>query len=313
MGFDNERLETLRQQVYNKGNIKSKLEVIYKRKHDLEAELEKLDKARIKEQKDVERLEKVSLASILCSIAGNKVEKLNKEKDEAYEAAVKYDSAYKEFTDVCENIRHYQEQYSRIIDLEKEYEAAINEKFTYLRQSGNPQAEEIMRLDDMIGRMDNDITEIDEAIAAGKKATATAHAVVAALEKAEGWGEFDVFASGSISAIAKHSALDDAQKQINTLRIQLGNLRTELADVRVDSDIRIEVDDFDRIADYFFDCIFTDWSVLKKIRDSLTQARNTRDKIVSVTHNLTQMREQLKTDIKETRAEIEKLIINAAL
>ncbi len=312
MTFDNERLEKLRQQVYSKESIDTKLKVISKRQQELSKKLEELDKIRIKEQQDVDNLEKFSFASLISSIKGDRVERLEKEKDEAYAATVRYEAALKEYNSVCDNIEYYENELVKIGDAQHEYEALINEKFTYLKQSGNPQAEEIMRLDELIGRMTKEIKEIDEALLAGDKVKETIILVTEDLEEAEYHAEMDLRSRRSAHDRVKYRHLNEAEGHIATLQIRMGSFRAELADVEIDTDINIDIGLCTEFADMFGN-IFTEIKVLEKIRNLHNQAKNTRDKIISTIYRLEEKRDELYKDMKDTRKQVESLVIDTAL
>uniref|UniRef100_UPI0040572F2D hypothetical protein n=1 Tax=Acetatifactor sp. TaxID=1872090 RepID=UPI0040572F2D len=73
---------------------------MHKQQKDLTAKVTELEKRKQKEQTDVERLECGSLAAFFYNVIGKMDDKLTKEKQEAYEAAVKYDVAYRELQSV---------------------------------------------------------------------------------------------------------------------------------------------------------------------------------------------------------------------
>lgn len=313
MNYTNEKAETLRQQVYSKESIRAKLAVIYKRRQELKIRLDELDKIRIKEQQDVDNLEKFSLASILSSITGNKVEKLEKERDEAYAAALKYETALKEFNAVCDNITYYENELEKIGKAEEEYEAVINEKFTQLKQSGHPKADEIMRLDRLVGRMQNEIKEIDEALAIGTKAKSSAERITAELENAENSADEDILSQYSCGR-AKYTYLSNAQEELNLLQVHLSRFRTDLADVRsIDADLQLEINDFLSFADIVLENFISEIIALNKIRKSLESAEKMRDKIISTIYRLEEKRDQLQSDIKEVRKQLENLVIDTPL
>ena len=313
MAFDNERLEKLRKLVYSKESIKTKLNVIYKRKDELGKKLVELDKIRLKEQEDVDNLEKFSFASLISSLKGDKVERLEKEKDEAYAAYVKYEAALKEYNAINDNIEYYQNELEKIGNSKHEYEQLINEKFTYLKESGNPQAEEIMRLDELVGRMAKEIREIDEALIAGDKVKEAIEVVVADLEEAEYYAEMDLRSGKGVYDRAKYRRLNEAEGHIATLQIRMGSFRTELADVDIDTDINVDVGGIcTEFADMFGN-IFTEIKVLDKIRRLHNQAKNTRDKIISTIYRLEEKRDDLYNDIKDVRKQVEDLVIDTTL
>ena len=90
-----------------------------KNKLSLKEKVGQLDKKRLKEQKDVEKIEGGSLAAFFYEIAGKKEEKLSKERKEAYEAQVKYDTAMQEWKLVDDNIRSYERELDALENIEK--------------------------------------------------------------------------------------------------------------------------------------------------------------------------------------------------
>lgn len=312
MTFDNERLEKLRKLVYSKESIKTKLNVIYKRKDELGKKLVELDKIRLKEQQDVENLEKFSLASLISSIKGDRVERLEKEKDEAYAATVKYEAALKEYNAVNDTIEYYQNELEKAGEVKTEFEKLINEKYTYLKESGNPGAEEIMRLDELIGRMAKDIREIDEALIAGRKVKDAAELVVAVLEEAEYCADRDLRSGRGAYDRTKYKRLNEAEGHIATLQIRMSSFRTELADVDIDTDINIDIGLCTEFADMFGN-IFTELKVLEKIQGLHNQAKNTHAQIISAIFKLEQKRDALYDDMTDTRKQVENLVIDTAL
>ena len=68
--------------------------------------------------------------------------------------------------------------------------------------------------------------------------------------------------------LAKYEELDDAQKQIEQLQVELRRFKTELADVEITADLQVTVDSFLKFADFFFDGLFADWAVLDHINQA---------------------------------------------
>lgn len=133
--------------------------------------------------------------------------------------------------------------------------------------------------------------ELREATEEGKKALALTEEVLKGLNRAENWGVWDAFGGGLISAMMKYDKLDGVKKKIEELQVQLRKFHTELADVSVEADIRIEISEMLRFADYFFDGVFADLSVMRRIGDARKQAESTKEKITEVLQRLEYMTE----------------------
>lgn len=116
-----------------------------------------------------------------------------------------------------------------------------------------------------------------------------------------------------ISDIAKHSHLDDAQSKVERLQNQLGHFKTELADVEIESNMQVNIDGFLRFADYFFDGLFADWTVLDRIERSSTQVGETRGQITTVIRRLETLLNTNTQNQTRIRSRIDQMILNAKL
>ena len=128
MTFYHERLQELSDKIEWKDRLTRKLENLERQQRQLKVKVYDLEAIKIKEQKDVDKLEGRSLATFIYMFAKNKAEKLEFEKREAYEAAVKYDSAKNELESVEEDITRYKEELNQIQNYEEEYIRLLSEK-----------------------------------------------------------------------------------------------------------------------------------------------------------------------------------------
>ena len=86
-------LKELWQQVAEKKSCEAKQKELTAQRDTLADRLKKLEKSKLAEQADVDRLEGHSLAAFFYQVIGKMDEKLDKERQEAYAARVKYDAA----------------------------------------------------------------------------------------------------------------------------------------------------------------------------------------------------------------------------
>lgn len=306
--FDDE-LRTLRAQAARKKQLHAMLDALYARRGELEAREQELSAVRAAEQKDVDRLEGRSLAALFYSVLGRKDEQLDKEQQEAYAAAVKHDSAVRELEAVRQDIARYESELGTLEGCEARYEQVLADKREALKASGARQAERILQLEQEIAAQGAQAREIEEAIDAGRTARDTAESILASLHSAGNWGTFDMFGGGLVADLAKHSHLDSAQDQIETLQIQLSRFRTELSDVTIQADIQAQVDGFLRFADYFFDGLFVDWMVLDRIQQSQAQVENTAGQIKGVLRRLYGMQDACRAARQKAQDELDALVL----
>ena len=305
----NEQLKVLFDMVCKKEHLKLKYEELLEQKRILEKEVEKLKQSSLKEKSDVDRLEGGSLAAFFYHVIGKKDEKLTKEREEAYAAAVKYDAARKELVKLEAEIEAKEIEMADLHGCEQQYEEILALKKERMEHMGHWAMEKVLEYDHRVTYLDNQNREINEAIIAGEHAKEITHQVLESLEDAENWGAFDFFGGGFIADMAKYSKLDDAQHLIEELQHHLRCFKTELSDITIDSEMDVQIDGFLQFADFFFDNLFTDWSVLMRIQKSKQQVEQTENQIKKLLEELLDMRENVAKEREQTQSELDKLIV----
>lgn len=313
MTYYDEQLKQLHGQVVRMHQLQAMTEELRTQRTALSAQVRELEAIKLEEQADVERLEGGSLASFFYNVIGKMDERLNKEREEAYAARVKYDAASRELDAVERDLERCTAELGKLHGCEKQYETVLGEKAAAVRAAGGVDAEEMLRMEERDTFLENQKRELSEAIAAGNRALSTANQVLSSLDSAEGWGTWDLFGGGLISDLAKHSHLDEAQSAIEHLQSQLRQFKTELADVTIHADLQVNVDGFLRFADYFFDGLFADWAVMEKISQSQRQVQDTKNQIESVLSRLFSMTEAAQREQAEIKDKLERLVREAKL
>jgi len=128
--------------------------------------------------------------------------------------------------------------------------------------------------------------EIVEAIEAAKDALSSLERVETQLGSARNWGIWDMLGGGFISSMVKHSRLDAAQQEMEYAKSALRRLQRELMDVDNIPDVNIQVGDFMRLADVFFDGLIVDWLVQSKINEARSQVENAKQNVSQILNQL---------------------------
>ena len=217
----NERLEELRQQIARKNRLEGIVKDLQAQKQELAERVSELEVAAGREQADVDKLEGRSLAAFYYAVIGKKGEMLDKEREEAYAARVKYDAAVREAKAVEADLISAEAELRGLRYSEQDYNQTLQEKAKALRTAGGVTADQIMDLEEKILQLNNQKKELNEAISSGKAALGIADKVLSSLDSAEGWGTWDMFGGGLISDLAKHCHLDEAQGFVDSLQVQL--------------------------------------------------------------------------------------------
>ena len=309
MTYYDEKLKALQEKISRSRQLTSMLKELRGQRDTIAARVRELEAIKVDEQADVDRLEGRSLASFFYNVIGKMDERLNKEREEAYAARVKYDAAARELEAIDGDIQRCESELSGLRGCEREYEATLREKANAVKSAGGARAEEILKLEERHAYLESQKKELREAISAGNSARSTAESVLSSLDSAEGWGTWDLLGGGLLADMAKHSHLDEAQGAIERLQSQLRRFKTELADVTIHADMQVNVDGFLRFADYFFDGLFADWAVMDKISQSQSQVQSTKNQIDSVLSRLNSMMSAAEREQAQTKSKLDALVL----
>lgn len=307
----NTELNALQEKLARKEKIESMLRSLRSQLTELQAEEGRLSAQRFKEQADVDRLEKNSLSAFFYAAINRKEEKLDKEKAEAYAAAVKYDTARRQVEAAEYDIHALETELRDLSEVQVNYNRLFAEKMDAVKSENPAFGDELCRMEDRLGYIAAQKREVDEAVSVGQDILRQITSIESSLDNAEGWGTWDLLGGGLISDLAKHSELDDAQAQINNLQDSLRRYHTELADVTVQANVQAQVDGFLRFADYFFDGLFADWAVLDSIHSSQQQIGSTRCQVEDIQGKLGGIKSSMQAEEDTLNERIRELVLRA--
>lgn len=310
--FDGQ-LQELHEKLSQKKSLEAKRKELETQKKELEAKVSELRTIMLNEQDDVTKLEGRSLTAFFYYVIGKMDEKLSKEREEAYAAAIKHDSAVSELSAVETDIKKFGIQLYELRNCEREYKRLLEQKQEALKQAGTPEAAELLAIEENIAGLNSQQKEIKEAISAGNRARSIIESVEKHLSDAEGWGTWDLLGGGMITDLAKHSHLDEAQKKIEELQIQLRRFKTELADVKISADVHISIDGFLRFADYFFDGLIADWTVMDKISQAQSEVESVKRKVENMISRLEGMQKTAERKVESEKARIDAIVLGAKI
>ena len=302
-------LKRLREEVARSEQLKSRLGGLKSRREQLAAQEEELRERRVDEAEDVEQLEGRSLARYFYSLMGSLDERLERERREAREAAVRHDSVVYELGDVDDDIEETMRELSELMGCEQRYESAVERRAESLKASGTPRGKRLMELERAMAMLDRRERETDEAIAAGMNAADAASRVADSLSGASAWGVVDVFSDGILADIMKYSHIDNAQAEMEQLRVALRRFDTELADIGATIDTNV-AGGFLGFADIFFDNFFTDFAVRSRINNALDSAENVLHRIEDALARLRALKEECGRERVRLEDEYERVVTN---
>ena len=314
MTFYDTQLQQLQEKLARKGQLKAQAAELREQCRTLNSRVNELMGIKLSEQADVDKLEGRSLAAFFYNVVGKMDERLDKERQEAYAARVKYDAAKRELEAAQDDLARCESELNTLRDCEAEYEALLQQKTEAVKSAGGSAAEEIFKTEERLAFLKAQQKELHEAITAGHNARRSAQSVLESLGSAENWGTWDMFGGGGlITHLAKHEHLDEAQSHIESLQSDLRSFKTELSDVEIRADMQITVEGFLRFADFFFDGLFADWAVLDHIHHSQQQVESTLSQIEALLSQLKATQSNTEAEITRLSAALDALVRNAQL
>lgn len=307
----NKELEQLIQGVNRYNKIKTMIGSLNMQVDEQDKKLQIYKNELEKENIDVEKLNKINITSLFYSILGSKDKQMEKERQELLAAQLKYEDINRQIEDTKYQISKFETEKNELEYCEKEYKELYDKKYQILRNQTGSYADKISGIEKNILVIKSNIKEIEEAINAGQLVIDELNNTRKSLDSAEGWGTWDLLGGGLLSDIAKHSHIDEARESASEVQSLLNNFRTELTDVKVTSEININIEGFVKFADFFFDGLIADWVVQSHIRDSIESIENVRIEVNTVINKLQQMKSNDKDKLNKLECDLEDIIEHA--
>lgn len=179
-----------------------------------EAEAEQLLRELEREERDVRRLEGVSLTALLASLAGRREERLEQERQEAAVARLRYEAARQRAEELAAELERIRQEAESLAQVEETYARLLAEKEQVMLRTGGEGAKKLLQLAEREQQHRFREKEIEDARRAGREAEAALQEVEASLESAHDWATWDVLGGGWISTAIKHSHLDEARSRL---------------------------------------------------------------------------------------------------
>ena len=307
----NKKLDEAQQKIYRLNKIDAMLEDLRNDEKELRHKVFELKEILDKENLDVEKLDSTNIVSIFYSITGKLEDKKEKEQREALSAKLKYDQANYDLYSIQEEILKLEEERENYKGCFNEFNSLYEQKKEVLIRTDAASASKILEIRDRIEGSKRNLKELREAVSAGQSAVNSLDIALDSLGSAQGWGTWDLLGGGLISDLAKHSHIDDASREVERAHHHLRRFKTELADVKINYDIRFETDGFAKFADFFFDGLIADWFMQSKINNSYDSVSDVKNQVNSVLYKLQQLKEQETLNVERLENELKSIIVKS--
>ncbi len=211
------RLRGLQEQKSRKAQLESLRAELTKQQGELREKTDFLKAAMVKEQKDVERLEKGGVVSLFHKLTGRSEEKLQKEQREARDAKGAYEAAVWELESVEQQVQRNAAALAELEACEAEYEGLLNELMQEIKDSDDGEIE------GLIGKL----AEVKDETSRTEDALQQIEAVRSHLQEALRWVS-TVQVENNEAARERDKALLNARWGLNSLQKQVQLLKTEI-------------------------------------------------------------------------------------
>lgn len=263
------------------------------------------------EERDVERLERLTFSAVLAALRGNKDEQIDRERAEAYAARLRLREAERQLAEIQADIADRESRIQADAGCEAVYEALLREKEADLRRRDPALAAKLEDLE----RRELELTarrrELREALDAGEQALLQLDAALESLDSAEGWGTWDLLGGGLMTDVMKYSRLDEAQARLEDVKSSLRRYQTELADVAREAEFDVRSEGFLYVADVFFDSFFAGLAVQDQIGQSQRQLWDVKSRIQTLQGRLENDLGQADQNLEDLWTERDELVRQA--
>lgn len=308
-----DELSLLEAQLTYKKRLEAMAHELREQRAVLQQKVALLEQKMILEKKDVERLEGRSLSAFYYHAFGKMTEKLEGERREYYAARVKYDAAVRELKAVELDLECTEEDLQDLQDCEQRYVRAMEDKRRAIQDSGTPQSRDFLEKEQDLNFLKSQEQELQEAITAGTTALRVANDVVLSLKHVEGLGMFERLGSSFLTDMAKREVLDDAQKNVEQLQIQLQSFNKELSDVKFRDNLGAGMGRLLRFSDTYFENLLTVETPVERLKESIRQVDETRDLILGMLRQLQSRLEEVRHRQVTMQKELNRLIVATEL
>lgn len=280
---------------------------------DYSTKRNELERQLTKEQLDVEKLDGFSFTNMVRNWRGNLDEIRDQEKAEAAAVELKWNEAVKMVEDLEQEERNVRIELAdeSFRQLQSSWQQLMDEKKQWLKENSPENYAVIESLYTRKTEIKTMLKEIDEAQSAGTTAKSLLSSAIDQLASAKSFSTWDTFLGGGMIVTAmKHNAIDESEDTIHRAQMALQRFQREMKDVQAleASAFTVERGSFIQVADYFFDDIFSEWTIHSRIKKSQGNLENTSRDVSTVLHSLDEKKRLLQSELTEVESKSKEMI-----
>lgn len=275
-------------------------------------ELDALRRRHALEEDDVRRLDGITASALLAAVRGTRTGELTRERAEEVAARYALQSGLQRLLSVEARREEVDQRLAQLGETRALRERRTQEHAEALRAAGPaaspPGLEPVL---DELAAVRAEVSEVEEALGAGRRAASRLDAARRHLGSADSWSAYDTwFGGGLVASAVKHDRLDSAAGAVRDAQGALADFALELADVgpaiRLRADLGISPTT--RALDVWFDNIVSDLSVRSRIKESSADVAAAAASVAAALDGLTTRRAELQAREAALLAERDRLV-----
>lgn len=265
-------------------------------------------------RKTLEKNEQFSFLTFVRSLTGKKQRIMEESLSEAMTTELKLVETQLMLEDLQDDqvdrlykLNAINESYSR-----EQLRAIEEQKQQWLEEHESPVAIKLNELTEEYSSLKRLYKEMDEAYVAADQALAPLEKAIDSLKSAQSYSTWDTFFGGGFIVTAiKHDKIEQSQGKLHDVQIALQRLQNEVIDIETwnQTSYKINIDGLVKFADYFFDDIFSAWSVHSKLATSVEQLKRVSDDVYNTKLYLNKRMNETDARLKEIKMEEQRLYL----
>jgi hypothetical protein len=299
----NAELEKIEASTFRKDRLKNHIHRNETQLKRMRMDLLALENSIVKEQRDVIRLEQLTVSSVFLRILGSIEKQLEIERQEYLMEVLKYNELQESISLLEFEQKTLRQALDMMEDNQTMFDKLAFEKEAILKALDKQFAIKIRLLDQDIVFQTAQISKTKSAVENGVKSKKILIEIKQDLSKVKEWGSWQYYGAGNYSAYAKKNYIDTARKNAIQANMILSNYENDLTELFKDLKIpyHLRLDKFELFLNIFYDNLITDWIVQKHIKNALQNIQMNIDKV-------TRLQATIETGQKKQQALIQKLI-----
>jgi len=289
----NTELKSLQAQIAEQKWVNKRCKEIIPEIQLLEMKVGELQTQSEKEQKDVQKLEGLSLEGLFYALLGSKEQQLEKERQEALMAQLQYDEAHRSLELLLSEKVSLENRMQNLEEIIQIFDTKLETKLALLLKYAHPSALDIKNQHTQLQTLESQKRETYEAIESAKQYQEVLLLLIGQLESSSKWGTWDLMGGGMLASYVKQQRLSDARQTVSSLRYYGQKLEKELADIKQTYSLEVNMSSMEHFVDIFFDNLWVDWMIQQRISQSLGSARLIRSQLHQLIMDLSEKYAQL--------------------